>query len=269
MACQRVAILLSLGFGLLLLIGQPPSHAATKKGAGKADSASAKSVEKVLRAEAAGQVDRRALLADALTGKSDSPAARWQAGFVRVGKSWRSFEETCSTGADSGIRRQYLTRRGEAAKTFEDQLELADWCGKRRLTDQEQAHLTAALAVAPESEQQVLMQRLGYTQVGTQWLSRDQISEWQRTNREAEASLTRWSSKFEQIASLLAGTKRQHEAASARLCAMADPSAVPAIEFMLAGRDEKCSQAAVQALTRIESPAATLALAKQGVFSQW
>src|SRR5262249_12340012 len=138
-----------------------------------------------------------------------------------------------------------------------------------RLADQEQAHLPAALALAPESEQQPLLQRLGYTQVGTEWLSRDQISEWQRTNREAEASLTRWSSKFEQIASLLAVTKRQHEAASARLCAMADPSAVPAIEFMLPGRDENCSRAAVKALTRTESAAATLALAKQGVFSMW
>src|SRR5215470_15600073 len=130
MACKRVAVILSLGFGLLL-IGQPASDAATRKKAG--DDASAKSVEKVLRAEAAGQVDRRALLADALKGKSDSPAARWQAGFVRVGKSWRSFDETSSTATASDIRRQYLTRRGEAAKTFEDQLELADWCGKRRL----------------------------------------------------------------------------------------------------------------------------------------
>ena len=50
---------------------------------------------------------------------------------------------------------------------------------------------------------------------------------------------------------------------------MADSSAVPAIEFILAGRDEKCSQAAVEALTQIESPAATLALSKQGVFSMW
>jgi len=267
MDCKRVAIILSLGFGLLV-IGQPPSVAATKKGAGKSD-APAKTVEKVLRAEAAGQVDRRALLDDALQAKSDSPKARWQAGFVRVGKSWRSFDEISSTAANSDIRRQYLARRGAVAQTFDGQLELADWCGERRLTDQEQAHLTAALALAPEGEQPPLLQRLGYLRVGTQWLSRDQISEWQRTNREAEASLTKWSSKFEQIASLLQGTQRQHEAASVRLRAMADSSAVPAIEFILAGRDEKCSQAAVEALRQVESPAATLALAKQGVFSMW
>ena len=111
MDCKRVAIILSLGFGLLV-IGQPPSVAATKKGAGKSDDAAAKTVEKVLRAEAAGQVDRRALLADALQAKSDSPKARWQAGFVRVGKSWRSFDEISSTSANSDIRRQYLAQRG-------------------------------------------------------------------------------------------------------------------------------------------------------------
>jgi hypothetical protein len=267
MACKRLAVVLSLDC-VLFVISQSPSIAGTRKAAGKPDSA-AETVEKVLRAEAAGQVDRRALLADALKARSDSPTARWQAGFVRAGKSWRSFDETDSTAANSDIRRQYLARRGEAAKTFEDQLELADWCGRRRLIDQEQAHLAAALALAPESEQPPLLERLGYRQVGAQWLSREQLSEWQRTNREAEASLQKWSARLERIASSMNGTKRRHEAAVARLRAMADATAVPAIEFILAGRDEECTQAAVETLTQIDSPAASLALAKQGVFSIW
>jgi hypothetical protein len=261
------AVSLLIGIGLFV-ISQPASVAATKKEPGKADPA-ARSIEKVLRAEAVGQVDRRALLAEALKARSDSPQARWQAGFVRDGKSWRSFDETASTAANSDIRRQYLMRREEAANTFPDQLELADWCGQRRLADQEQAHLAAALTLAPESDRPPLLARLGYVQIGTRWLSPEQLSEWQRTNREAEASLKKWSSRLERIASSMSGTKRRHEAALAALRPMADSSAVPAIGFILAGRNEECALAAVEALRRIVSPAATLALAEHGVFSIW
>jgi hypothetical protein len=267
MALKPIAVSLLVGIGLFV-ISQRACVAAAKKEPGKADPA-ARSVEKVLRAEAVGQVDRRALLAEALQARSDSPLARWQAGFVRDGKSWRSFDETDSTAADADIRRQYLARRGETAKTFEDQLELADWCGQRRLADQEQAHLAAALTLAPESDRPPLLERLGYVQFGTQWLSPEQLAEWQRANREAEASLKKWSSKLERIASSMNGTKRRHEAALAALRPMADPSAVPAIEFILEGRDEECALAAVEALAPIEGPAATRALAEHGVFSIW
>jgi hypothetical protein len=93
--------------------------------------------------------------------------------------------------------------------------------------------------------------------------------EWQRTNREAEASLKKWSSRLERIASSMNGTNRRHEAALAALRPMADWSAVPAIEFILAGRDAECALVAVEVLTLIDSPAATRALAEHGVFSIW
>src|SRR4029450_12619889 len=67
------------------------SAAAKKKSAEKPDAAAA-TVEKVLRAEVAGAGDRRQQLAEALKQQPDSPAARWQAGFVKEGDSWRSFD---------------------------------------------------------------------------------------------------------------------------------------------------------------------------------
>src|SRR5579862_6704589 len=58
------------------------AFAVEKKPPAKADPSLA-AVESALRAEVAGQVNRRERLAEALEGKSDAPAARWQAGFVR------------------------------------------------------------------------------------------------------------------------------------------------------------------------------------------
>jgi hypothetical protein len=71
------------------------------------------------------------------------------------------------------------------------------------------------------------------------------------------------------MAQRLTGNKAQREAALADLRAIADPSAVPAIELVLAGRDAETARAVVDTLKHMEGPAASLALAKQGVFSSW
>jgi hypothetical protein len=242
--------------------------AATPKKAEKNDSARL-GVEKVLRAEIAGAVNRREQLAQAIKAQPDSPFAHWQSGFVRDGKTWKSFDEPNPSGANSDSRQDYVSRRQQAEKTFQGQLELADWCRKNRLADQEQAHLTAALALAPPREQTSMLQRLRWQQVGTQWLNHEQLSEWQRTNHLAEISLKKWSSKLDRIAERISAGKRPRDAALAELITVTDRSAVPAIEFVLAGQDEPCAQAAIEALRRIEGPESSLALAKQAVFSRW
>ncbi|MBI3864424.1 MAG: hypothetical protein HY290_21285, partial [Planctomycetia bacterium] len=72
--------------------------AAGKEASSKADPGRP-AVERVLRAEVAGPVDRRELLAGALKEHASSPLVRWQAGFVRDGKSWRSFDESPAAGS--------------------------------------------------------------------------------------------------------------------------------------------------------------------------
>jgi hypothetical protein len=146
MPTKMLAALLLIVSALLLSSGH--STAAGKRSAARPDPAM-ETVDKVLRAELTGQVDRREQLAGALASQPDSPATRWQAGFVRVGKSWRSYDETISTPAESESHREYLTRRENSAKTFDGQLELANWCRKQGLVDQEYAHLQAALTLAP------------------------------------------------------------------------------------------------------------------------
>lgn len=259
-----VAVVLS-GCGLTALTGWA---AHPKKKFGKVDPSSS-AVEKILRAEVAGEVDRRTELADLLNSRSGSLLAHWQAGFVREGDAWRSFDAPRSSRVDSDAWREYVSRRERAGSTRADQVDLADWCRRAGLVDQEQAHLTAALALASPREQLPLLERLGWQQVGTHWLSPEQLSEWQRGNRAAEDSLKKYSSKLEHIAQRLEAGKRPRESAMAELHALTERSAIPAIELILAGRDELCAEAAVEALRRIEGPESSLALAKQAVFSEW
>src|SRR5207302_1289697 len=155
------------------------------------------------------------------------PSARWQAGFVRDGASWRSFDET--TTGNAQVREQYLARRHEAPQSFPGQLELANWCRKQGLAEQERAHLTGALALSTDRDNSDLLRRLGYREIGGFWLSREDLREWRSLNQQTEASLKRWQSRLNGIASGLAGSARQREGALAKLREITDASAIPAI----------------------------------------
>src|SRR6266481_1902316 len=121
--------LVVLGSFLFLLSG-PASAAGKKKAAAKPEPAPA-AVEKVLRAEVAGAVDRRGQLAEALQQQPDSAAARWQAGFLKDGDSWRSYDGPARDAASARLLDEYRHRREEAPQTFAGQVDLANWCRKQ------------------------------------------------------------------------------------------------------------------------------------------
>jgi hypothetical protein len=258
------AVLIATG----IVLSHDAAPAAGKKASPKSDPGSAV-VEKVLRAEVAGQVDRRNQLAGALQEVADSHCVHWQAGFVREGNVWRSFDEFSAAGSATAALTEYQSRRFQAEPTFAGQLGLADWCRKQGLADQERAHLNAALASAPPDRVEKLQQRLGWRQVGGVWFTRDDLLEWQRINKLTATSLQRWEAKLNQIAKGLSGSARQRDVAAAALAEIKDPSAVPAIELTLTGHTEAVAQAAVAALGRITGPDSSVALARQAMFSQW
>lgn len=240
-------------------------HTAGKKTFVKPDPA----VEKVLRAEVAGPVNRREQLADALSQRPDSASARWQAGFVKVADSWRSFDELPTAKDQSDPLEQYRRHRNEAPLTLAAQLNLANWCRKEALFDRERVHLTAALSLAADSDRPELLKRLGYMLFGGQWISEEQRHEWEGEIIRTESSLKKWSTKLERIAQRLAGNTAQHDTALADLRAISDPAAIPAMELVLSGRDEETAQLVVERFKHFEGPQASLALAKQAVFSMW
>jgi hypothetical protein len=242
--------------------------AAEKKGSSKSDPAQA-AIDKTLRAEVVGLVDRRMQLAGILQAHPESVLAHWHAGFIRDGKSWRSFETPAGADANSATLADYHLQRGNAATTVEGQLQLANWCKMRGLADRERAHLFAALELDAGQAHPELLNRLGYCQVGGVWLGPDEIREWQRANQRTAASLKRWEAKLTQIVNGLAGSVRQRDHALAELDKIADPLAIPAVELMLSGQSADAAEAAISLFRRIKDVDSSQALAKQALFSQW
>jgi hypothetical protein len=246
----------------------PASAAAKKKSANKPDPAIT-AVEKVLRSEVAGPVDRRGQLADTLKQQPDSGAARWQAGFVRDGKLWRSFDNPAPPVGGSEFVAEYNHRRDETPQTFAGQLDLANWCGKQRLPEQERAHLFAAASLAPDHDNSAICYRLGCRRIGGIWLNPEELRDCEHLNRQIHASMTQWETKLNAISNGLSGSVRQREAALDRMREINDQSVIPAIELVLAGRSEDSALCAVNAFKHFDGPSASLALVKQAVFSKW
>jgi hypothetical protein len=249
----------------IVLSAVPAAAAGKKKSADKPEAAPA--VEKVLRSEVAGAVDRRGQLAETLKQQPDSPAARWQAGFVRDGNAWRSYDEPAPNDAQVRSSDEYRRRRQETSHDFSAQLDLANWCRKQGLRDREQAHLFAAASSAGEEDQSVVLRRLGFRNVNGVCLSPDDLREWKRLNDAAEAALKHWEARLNAIANGLSGTPRQRDAALVNLREMCDPSTIPAIEIVLSDHSEGVALDAVEALAHLDGPQASLALARQAVFS--
>jgi hypothetical protein len=265
--CRNVRVRCVLLVSIVLLVAAPASPAG-KKSAAKPDLALS-AVEKVLRAETAGEVDRRGQLAETLNQQADAPAARWQAGFVRDGNSWRSFDSPLSAASTDELMAQYRSRRDDVPESYDRQLGLANWCRKQGLHDQERAHLWTALWSCPDGEQAEILHRLGHRTVGGVWLSSEDLRDWFRQNQQTEAALKRWETKLNKLARNLSGSARQRDEAARQLREIADPASIPAIELTLAGDSEESALVAVHAFTKFEGPVAALALAKQAVFSHW
>jgi hypothetical protein len=143
-----------------------------------------RAVRDVLRTEMhtnADQTDRTHALQPTLESTPDHPAARWQAGHVRRGKDWLSFENAVANHADDPRLAVYHQRRNAAEKTFDSQLELSNWCRKQKLTEQERAHSVQSLLLAtPNQDVSRIYERLGYRRIGSEWISRQDLADLER-----------------------------------------------------------------------------------------
>jgi hypothetical protein len=162
----------------------------------------------------------------------------------------------------------YRHQRAQAPPTIEGQLELARWCGKRRLLEQQRAHLTRVLQIEPN--QREARRLLGHRLVDGTWLSEEQMAEQAERALESAAAMREWKPRLEKILDGLAHRgQRQRRAAAERLEAIDDPAAVEPIEALLCTRGEEVALLALETIHRMAAPEAAVALARQAVFSPW
>lgn len=252
---------------LAQLSGSIPARAAPRA---KPDQAADELVRTALRREIDGADDaRQDLLQSALERSPRNPAARWHTGHVRIdGNKWLHIDEVPQRAEHDRNLAKYRHRREQAADTVEGQLELANWCARRGLADQQRAHLTRVLEFAPEHAE--ARARLGFVRVDGIWLSQREIAAAQTRSVQAATALAEWRPKLERIlAGLAAKSPKQRTAALERWNAIDDPAAILAVEVLFFTKDEETAHLALAKLSEMAAPEVSLALARQAVFSPW
>ena len=239
----------------------------------EADEAERAKVQQVLQSETATEpnaVNRRGLLQPTQRPETKSDPTWWQSGYVKVGKDWRSVEQSAVSSGDVGLLTEYRQQREAAPKTADGQFALANWCRSHKLADQERAHLMQTLLLAePNRDVKAIYDRMKFKQLGPRWIAPSELVEIERQSKAATEDLQRWLPRVQRIARKLDGNAKQQRIARDELAGIDDPSSIPALVANLGFRNEQAALATVDVLARLDSYQAAQALAYEAVFAPW
>jgi hypothetical protein len=228
----------------------------------------ASSVSEALQREIYGlESDRRDLLANVSAQAPDYAPARWQLGYVKdQQRGWLQHEKWLGIPKLASRLTAYERQRKEAKDTPEGQLALADWCAEHKLADQERAHLTRVLDL--NSNHPVARARLGFVRQGGEWVSTTEMAQDQAREAARQTAIAKWGPVLKEIREDLEHrSAARREKAKERLAAVNDPAAAHAIEPVFAGATDELIILALDCLSRMDDPAASLVLCRFAVLA--
>ncbi len=262
----RLSILMT----AIVVVALVSSCSAASPGSETATSATPEQlVERALRHELSGDIDQRnRLLEEALLKAPDSQPARWHTGQVRYRDAWTSIDDVPVLSRSDPRYQEYLRIRSGYRETASGQMELATWCGKRRLDDQARAHLTRALQLDPDHVQ--AHRKLGHRRMAGEWIPEQEFQQLRERERVWQRNLSKWKPKVHHLRQELIGDIARHrKRAKRRLLEIGDPAAIPALEFFLSATSEEEALLLVDVTDNITDHAASRSLARQAVLSEW
>ena len=145
---------------------------------------------------------------------------------------------------------------------------LAKWCKTAGLQDQWRAHLGNVLALNPDHQEARTM--LSYKRVDGVWLTPQEIAGANTRAAAAVAALNKWKPKLLAIRN---GLKQSNPNArkwpASSWPEVQDAAAIPALELVFCGDTEPMALVGVEKFAEMTVNDASLALARQALFSPW
>lgn len=242
----------------------PNGTAAQRK---EAVSAAQQLIDEALLREAHGlTAEREQLLDEAAKLAPDYPPARWHRGYVKQDGQWIQADDLAAIQSQDRRYRVYRSKRDDAPNTIEGQWQLAEWCRKRNLPDQERVHLTRVVEMDPNHV--AARQRLGFQRFGDTWMLEQEIAAGRAEMAREREALLAWTPRIETIRRGLHETSpNKRQSALDALRAIDDPESASALEAVLSGDSEESALLVVESLGKMQSPGATIALARHAVYS--
>ena len=169
------------------------------------------------------------------------------------------------TAADERLA-AYRQLRAEHGGTAAGQLEVARWCRKQGLEDEERLHWRILQYMQPGHPEAIKALRL-QTYQGA-WLSNDEIARIKEEKKLAQKAEREWRPKINQIKqSIERGPAAAREQAVRDLESIRDPLAMPVVEELFADGDTEIGLLVVEMFARLAKPASTAGLIRLAVQS--
>jgi hypothetical protein len=112
--------------------------------------------------------------------------------------------------------------------------------------------------------------QLGYRSVDGVWMTEHEVAQRDQRARRAAAEMRQWESTLRKIRRALSyRSQKYRQAATERLLAIDDPTVVGPMETLFSRYSEELARLMVDALASMKAAEASLALARQGMFSPW
>lgn len=215
-------------------------------------------------------INRRVSLQAASRPQNELQAVGWQAGYLSSGKQWLPFEQTIAAGTSAAKLDEYQSMRDRLSDKPHGHWQLAVWCKKNGLHDQERVHLMQVLDDKdPGVDLETVYERLGCQKIGNDWVSPQARRDSEAQQAEMEESYKYWHSKLETIQQQLEGSSKQVAVAQKHLAEISQTSAVPTIVSVLCMAGPSPAEYGVKTLSQIRGYQASRAIAGQAVFSPW
>ncbi|MGD9720767.1 MAG: polymorphic toxin-type HINT domain-containing protein [Pirellulales bacterium] len=227
-------------------------------------------VDAALRTELAGPSAKRdELLRQALALDENFAPARWQLGFVRWDDEWLALDEVARRVAGDPILTEYRKRRDAMVDMADSHRELARWCRKNRLNDEERIHWAKVLEF--DSQDAEALTALGLQLYEGRLLNKQQIAAAKQQAGERLKALKHWQPKLAKWRTAIqSGSNKERREALAGLEELSDPAAIPALEatFLTNGRGDTARQLEgllIQTVGRMPVPEATQVLLRRAL----
>ncbi|MEQ1830164.1 MAG: hypothetical protein ABL921_29675, partial [Pirellula sp.] len=216
-------------------------------------------LETILKKEAAGELVQRASAAE---DSHVTPFAAWQAGKIRQGDEWRSYNEQIESKKES----QYLAKRDELKKNPQRHFLLAKWCVLHQLNDQARAHYYGVLMTEPDNSD--ARKYLGHVRVGDDWVDAGLLATSQKDIKRKIDSLEDWVPRIGQIVEdLQSGNAKRMSKGLKQLDGIDSSAAMSALEVFATNIDDDLAKPLVVKIASIRSRDACSALVRIALFN--
>lgn len=208
---------------------------------------------------------RQSQLESIKPGEPGYEEAQWQLGRIRTAEGWE--DATKVVGDPSTDELEYRALRDKLGNYIESHRQLARFCRKHKLADNERGHWRRVIDLSRNDIE--ARKALGHVPFMGGWSTKAEIERLSKATGAYTKSMTEWSKKLPpKIADLYGKDGKRKEKAREELLAIHDAAAIPVLMNSLAYRSEESTLLLVEILSGIRDFDSSRVLAEIGVMAQ-